>query len=67
VYASNGWVHTPAGFGYGADENNTLDTVYLLVTPDASEEMTFTATGLRYGGRLTYLYIYRFGGLKVTE
>jgi hypothetical protein len=58
------WLFPP---GYGQDGDGRLPPVAFLHTPDASEEVTITANGLKYGGRLTFLYIYRFGGLRVTN
>jgi uncharacterized protein (TIGR03437 family) len=56
---------SPSFYGYyGAGETHPM---MLLFSPDQSEEVTFTADGLRYEGRLTYLYVYRYGGLRVTQ
>lgn len=38
----------------------------LMISPGESEEVTITADGLSYGGKLTYLYVYRYGGLRVV-
>lgn len=48
----------------GADADDNLPPMLLTLTPDASEDFTFTANGPTWGGRLTYLYVYRYGGLK---
>ncbi|MCW5980626.1 MAG: hypothetical protein KIT09_21280 [Bryobacteraceae bacterium] len=47
--------------------SGTVETLSLLVSPDESEQVTIKANGLVYGGRLTYLYIYRFGGLRIID
>jgi hypothetical protein len=52
---------------YQEDANGVLPTLMFLHTPDASEEVTLSADGLKYGGRLSYLYVYRFGGLRVAQ
>lgn len=41
-------------------------TFELMISPGESEEVTINADGLAYGGRLTYLYVYRYGGLRVV-
>ncbi len=49
--------------GESAGDGKTLE---LMISPGESEEVTITADGLAYGGRLTYLYIYRYGGLRLV-
>ncbi|MFN7925138.1 MAG: hypothetical protein U0Q16_33885 [Bryobacteraceae bacterium] len=54
----------PALLGEVAGE---MSPVTILFSPGEDEEINFTADGLRYGGKLSYLYVFRYGGLRLSE